>query len=212
MTFWAGSWVQGSLRRVQRNSRWPSSVVPLWSDWFQLVVIRLSLSTRSAIRAASPFRSATAPARLAICRPSMATGTTMAINRRAASTSARVNPPSLIVRAADFIAHLVLAQRYPERNAVAAGQTQLLRAVVTNGAVRQKPDRRHGRMREIDPGHAGRAQPLKRVSRRSRRRGRGCFFNHLDLNAGVQVELHRFGVLFFKARFRVQADDAMRRV
>src|SRR5439155_9210812 len=74
MTFWLGSWFQGSLRRVQRNWRWPSVTSPRWSAWFQFVVTKLSSSSRCATRAASPLRSATAPASDAMCKPSTATG------------------------------------------------------------------------------------------------------------------------------------------
>ena len=43
MAFWFGSWVQGSVRMVQRNCRWPSVTVPLWAAWVQFVVTRLSV-------------------------------------------------------------------------------------------------------------------------------------------------------------------------
>src|SRR5690242_1489690 len=109
--------------------------------------MRFSTRMRWATRAASPLRSATEPARLAIWRPSMATGITMAMNSNAASTSASVKAARrlaacagqlLFVRVANFIGQVVGRLGQPERSPVAADEAQLLGTGFADGPIRQK--------------------------------------------------------------------------
>src|ERR1035438_1071067 len=174
MTFWLGSWLQGSLCIVQSNSRWLSVSVPLWTDWLQFVVTRVSARRRCATRAASPLRAATVPARLATCIASSATGITIAMNTRAASTSASVKAahcamhsdcPGLFLCAGNLITDPIPRLPHPKRRAVPVGQAQCLGAGLAEGTVRQKAYRRQVRMHERNTRHAGGAGLLRSVHR-----------------------------------------------
>src|SRR5262249_55742103 len=115
----------------------------------QLVLTRLSLRTRSAANAASPFRAATSPARLAMLRPSSATGITIAMNTSAAITSASVNPAAeaqvlpwlglarcpLVWPGANLIIQPVAGLLEGEGVAVAAREHYGFRAAVANRTV-----------------------------------------------------------------------------
>src|SRR6267142_1429871 len=92
----------------------------------------------SATSAAILLRVATSPARLAMLRPSRATGMRIAIKTRAARTSASVNAVLLRFLGANFIVQAAAAEGDFEQSAVASGQAQQLRADFANGTIREK--------------------------------------------------------------------------
>src|SRR5262245_62158666 len=121
-------------------------MVPLCDGVCDCDVSIHSLSTRSAINAAAALRCPTWPARFAMRSPSTATGMTMAMNARAASTSASVNAPRARLAAGltglNFIMHATGTLRDPHRVIGAFANHNPIRTGFADEPIRRKADGR----------------------------------------------------------------------